>query len=465
MIVLRRSVYSYWSVSAICCTRCRPSPPGWRSASGLVDVDRRRVRDVERIDVEIGDPHGELLGRVAEAQRNVVRARRVVLDEICEQLLDDEAHRHVQFGVERAGRDEVADEPEDAVERIQRAREIALDRGAAGSFAAARKQDDRDVVPLRMAVGKHVHCLQQPREQVGHRAFVARAQHLLDACRAEHRARRVLAFEHAVGDQAEDVARREFDLVRRIDLGKLHEPERKSRGRQPAADAGRSLEMQQRALARRMVIDPVRDRVEHTKERRDEVLFRQVLDQLVVDLGENRVEIGAEPQRDAQHARHLRGAERGPDAVAAGVAEQQKETPLIQRNEIEGVAAGLVCRAELAGHVVLRQLRHFRRQRAHLDFAGELDLAIEFFGLRQGARHALALDEDDALRRERLRHAFVFGREGALLAVDDLQHAHELRAFDERHRQHAADVVVDVEIDGRIEQRFELAIGNVDDLA
>ncbi len=209
----------------------------------------------------------------------------------------------------------------------------------------------------------------------------------------------------------------------------------------------------------------MRDRVEHAEERRDEVLFRQVLDQLVVDLGENRVEIGAEPQRDAQHARHLRGAERGPDAVAAGVAEQQEETPLIQRNEIEGVAAGLVCRAELAGHVVLRQLRHFRRQRAHLDFAGELDLAIEFFGLRQRARHALALDEDDALRRERLRDAFVFGREGALLAVDDLQHAHELRAFDERHRQHAADVVVDVEIDGRIEERFELAIGNVDDLA
>jgi hypothetical protein len=137
---------------------------------------------------------------------------------------------------------------------------------------------------------------------------VARAQHLLDAFGAEHGPGRVFTFEHAVRNQPEDVARRELDLVGRIDLGKLHEPERKRRRRQPAAGTGRGLEMQQRTLARGVVINLVRDRVEHSEKRRDEVLLRQVLDQLVVDLGEDRVEIGAEPQRDAQHARHLRGA-------------------------------------------------------------------------------------------------------------------------------------------------------------
>jgi hypothetical protein len=105
---------------------------------------------------------------VAEAQRDVVRALRVVFHEIREQLLDDEAHRHVQFCVERACRDEVSDEPENALERIQRAREIALDRGSARGFVAPREQHDGDVVCLRIAVREHVHRLQQPREQVGH---------------------------------------------------------------------------------------------------------------------------------------------------------------------------------------------------------------------------------------------------------------------------------------------------------
>ena len=209
----------------------------------------------------------------------------------------------------------------------------------------------------------------------------------------------------------------------------------------------------------------MRDGVEHAEKRGDEVLLRQVLDQLVVDLGEDRVEIRAEPQRDAQHAGHLRGAERRADAVAARIAEQQEQSMLVERHEVEGVAAGLVGRAELAGHVVLRQPRHLRRQRAHLDLARQLDLAVELFGRRQGTRHALALDEDDALRRERLGDALVLGRKRAVLAVDDLQHAHELRALDERHGQHAADVVVDVQVDRRIEQRLELAVGNVDDLA
>ena len=52
-----------------------------------------------------------------------------------------------------------------------------------------------------------------------------------------------------------------------------------------------------------------------------------------------------------------------------------------------------------------------------------------------------------------------------ILAVDDLQHADERRALDERHGQHAADVVVDVEVDGRVEERLELAVRDVDDLA
>ena len=390
----------------------------------------------------------------------------VVLDEVREQLLDDEADRTVQVRVERARREEVAHEAEDAVERRVAAREVLLHGRAPGGRPAPGEQHDRDVVGLRRAVREHVHGLQQPRQQVRHRAVAAFAHDGLDARGAEHRARGILGLEDAVGDQREHVAGLERDATGRVDLRVAHEPHRERRRLEPLALAPRGAVVQQRALPRRVVRHDVLARVEQAEERRDEVFLREVLDELVVDLREDGVEVGPEPQRDAQHSRHLGRAQRGTDAVAGRVAQQHEQATLVERDEVERVAAGLVRRAELPGHVVLGEPRHLRRQRAHLDLARELDLAVELLRLHQRARHALALDEHDALRGQRLGDALVLGRErGVPLAVDHLQDADELRALDQRHRQHAADVVVQIEVDGGVEQRFGAHVGDVDDLA
>ena len=52
--------------------------------------------------------------------------------------------------------------------------------------------------------------------------------------------------------------------------------------------------MQQRALPGGVVLHLVPLDVEHAEERRDEVLLRQVFDELVVHLREDRVQAGAE---------------------------------------------------------------------------------------------------------------------------------------------------------------------------
>jgi hypothetical protein len=115
------------------------------------------------------------------------------------------------------------------------------------------------------------------------------------------------------------------------------------------------------------------------------MLLREVFDKLVVHLREDRVEVGAQPQGHAQHAGHLCCTECRPDAVPGSVAEQHEQPVLIEWYEIKRVAAGLIRRTELAGHVVVRQPRHLRGQRAHLDFACELDLAVESLCLQQRA--------------------------------------------------------------------------------
>ncbi len=196
------------------------------------------------------------------------------------------------------------------------------------------------------------------------------------------------------------------------------------------------------------------------------MLLGQVLDELVVHLGEDGIEVGAEPQRDTQHSRHLRGAQRGTDAMPGSVAQQHEQPVLVERHQIEGVATRLIGRAELPRHVVPGDPRHFRWQRAHLDFTRQLDLAIELLGLLQRPRHPLALDEHDALHRQRLGDALVLGRKRRVaLAINDLQHADEGRVLDQRHGEHATDVVVEVQVHGGIEDRVAADVGNVDDLA
>ena len=183
--------------------------------------------------------------------------------------------------------------------------------------------------------------LEQPGEQLRHRPIAVPSHHLLHAGRPEHASRAVIRLEDAVRDQAEDVAGRQRQRARWVHRGVLHEAHRKRRRVQPLAVPAGGSEVQQRALARRVVVNLVAVDVEHAEECRHEVLFRQVLDELVVDLREDRVEAGTEAQRDAQHRRQLRRAQGRPDAVARGVAEQHEEPVVVDGHEIERVAARL----------------------------------------------------------------------------------------------------------------------------
>ena len=85
------------------------------------------------------------------------------------------------------------------------------------------------------------------------------------------------------------------------------------------------------------------------------------------------------------------------------------------------------------------------------------------FRPEQRPRDPLALDEHDALRGERFRDPHVLVRERAVAAIDDLQHADERTLLDQRDREHAAHIVVVVEVDRGVEQRLGTAIGHIDD--
>jgi hypothetical protein len=79
------------------------------------------------------------------------------------------------------------------------------------------------------------------------------------------------------------------------------------------------------------------------------------------------------------------------------------------------------------------------------------------------AREAFALDEHDALRRQRLGDALVLRGEVPLGAIDHLQHADQRIVLDQRHGQETADVVVVVEVDLRVEAGIGTAVRHVDD--
>jgi hypothetical protein len=82
------------------------------------------------------------------------------------------------------------------------------------------------------------------------------------------------------------------------------------------------------------------------------VLIGEILDELVVDLREDRVEPGTESQRNAQHARELCRTERRTDTVPRRIAEHDEQATVVEMHQVERIATGLVGRHEAAGHVV-----------------------------------------------------------------------------------------------------------------
>ena len=155
-----------------------------------------------------------------------------------------------------------------------------------------------------------------------------------------------------------------------------------------------------------MKAQPVRRRIEQADERRDEPVVGQRLGEPVVDVRVRGLEVGAQPERDAQHRLHLRHRQRRRDAVARGVAEHDR-AGLLDTRQVERVAAGQLGGPERAAHVVAGDRRHRGGQRAHLDVARHLELLPHLLAFDQRRGHAHPLQRDGALRGERRGERFV----------------------------------------------------------
>jgi hypothetical protein len=156
-----------------------------------------------------------------------------------------------------------------------------------------------------------------------------------------------------------------------------------------------------------------------------EPVVREVVLELVVDLQERVLQVGAHAESHAKHRLHLRDREGRPDAMAGRVTEHHQE-PLLDHGEIERVAAAQVRGPEGPVHVVPRNGRHGRGQEAHLHHARHLELLAHLFALDQRLGHLHPLQRDRALRRED-RGQVLVGRfeDAAVGLVEDLHHAHE----------------------------------------
>ncbi len=178
--------------------------------------------------------------------------------------------------------------------------------------------------------------------------------------------------------------------------------------------------------------------IEQPDEGRDEAIILKHIAKLIVDLHECRVEVGAEPERHAQHGVHLRDRQRRRDAVAGGIGEHGEQA-LIEQRQVEGIPSGQLGGLESAIHFVAHKRRHGGRQGCHLNHARRLELVAHLFAFDQVVGHAHALQSHRALGRQHRGKGLVVLVEHAALLVQDLHHAHQhILVVHERQRQHAA---------------------------
>ncbi len=126
-----------------------------------------------------------------------------------------------------------------------------------------------------------------------------------------------------------------------------------------------------------------------------------VVGQLVVDLHECGLEVGAHPESHAQHRLHLRHRKRRRDAMAGRIA-QDDEQALVDARDRSNVSPPVrLGRPERAVDVVAGKRGHVGGQRAHLDDARHFQLLAHLLALDHRLGHAHPLQRDRALRGQR----------------------------------------------------------------
>ena len=327
----------------------------------------------------------------------------------------------------------------------------------------APQQKHRDVVFLRRIAGEAFDGLEELVAQLARGGERVRFDDRSHACVAEHLARRVVIFVDAVGDQHEPVARTHRERRGRALRDRRHRGERKRRGRKHAAFTALGAVMKDRPLPRAVIAQCVGAEVEHADERGDEPVFGQVFGELVVHVQDGGVDVGAQPQRHAQHRVHLRHVQRGCQAMARCVGEDQRHAGRCER-DVERVASGQVRGTRHAVDLIALDHRHHGGQRRRLDLARHLELAAHLLAVDQRLGRLRPLQCDCALRRERCGQRFIGLVEHAPALVQDLEHADELVLLvDQRQDERAARVELGAPVHVAVEARVGVAIGDVDD--
>ena len=102
---------------------------------------------------------------------------------------------------------------------------------------------------------------------------------------------RLGAFVKTIRQQHDQVARLHLDRLRAVAHGVFADSQRQCRAVEPFEAMVLAVEMQQRALPGRVIVDAVAGSVEQAEERGDEAFGAEVLAELAVDLGEDIVKL------------------------------------------------------------------------------------------------------------------------------------------------------------------------------
>ena len=219
------------------------------------------------------------------------------------------------------------------------------------------------------------------------------------------------------------------------------EAERHALGAQLHRPVGRAGVRQ--VVARVRVADVAGGRVDHEVEAGDEHLLRDVRAEEVVDALEHLARRDDPLAGGAQQAPGRRHHHRGRDALVGDVADDHRDLPVGQLEEVVEVAADLAGRLVVRRHLPAGKVGQHAREEVLLDQRRDLELLLDPLARPRLCRlllHELRdLESRGGLRREPVEEALVVGR--VLLVGEprpEVERADELAAADQRHDERDA---------------------------
>ncbi len=326
------------------------------------------------------------------------------------------------------------------------------------------EQDGGEVVGLG-GVGKIPQGLSNALKDIDGGPAVVLKEHVGDAVGAEHGAIGFSPFEKAVGQEGENIAFLEGDVLDGGIEDIFHDSHGDAVGAEGVGDSGVGVMPEERSLPGAEILQQTGISVKQSEKCGYEPVAGEVGFKEFVCVGDDGIEVVVHVEHGAEHGAGGHGDQGGTDAMAGDIAEDEDEAIFVEGDEVAEIASDFIAGSVPDGDLEAFEMRGGFWEKVLLDFGGDFEGLFHFLFEEEFFDEMGSLEGDAGLGGKGGGEVFVLLIECAGFFVEDLKDSDECAVkIHQRGREDVPSAIAGFFIDFAVEAGIGVGVGDVDDL-